>query len=105
MKLKKNDNVIVMAGKDRGREGKIIRVLPRENKVVVEGVNLFKRRVRAKKAGEKGQVVQIAYPLNASKVMIKCSRCGKGVRAGYKLETKGKVKGKIRICRQCNQPL
>jgi len=101
MKLKKNDNVIVTAGKDRGREGKIIRVLPKDHKVVIEGVNLFKRRVRPKKAGEKGQVIQVAYPLAVAKVMIKCGHCGKGVRAGYQLNPRGKM----RICRQCQKPL
>lgn len=103
MKLKKGDNVVVMVGKDRGREGKILRVWPREseNKVVVEGVNLFKRRLRPKKAGEKGQVVSVAYPLAAAKVMIKCLRCARGVRVGYRLEGSKK----LRICRRCGQGL
>ncbi|MBI4136077.1 MAG: 50S ribosomal protein L24 [Candidatus Vogelbacteria bacterium] len=110
MKLKKGDNVIIRAGKDRRREGKILRVFPartsrtsfgsggpRGNKVVVEGINLLKRRIRPKKAGEKGQVVTVAYPLAAAKVMIKCVRCGRGVRVGYRLEGLKK----LRICRKC----
>jgi len=97
MKLKKGDNVIIRAGKDRRREGKILRVFPRGNKVVVEGINLLKRRIRPKKAGEKGQVVVVAYPLAAAKVMIKCVRCGRGVRVGYRLEGLKK----LRICRKC----
>ncbi|HEY4519110.1 MAG TPA: 50S ribosomal protein L24 [Candidatus Paceibacterota bacterium] len=101
MKIKKGDNVIVTAGKDRGREGKIIRVLPKENKVVIEGLNLLKRRLRPKKSGEKGQTAQIAYPLAAAKVMVKCGRCGRGTRIGYQLA----AKKKIRICRRCRQPL
>ncbi|MBI2097909.1 MAG: 50S ribosomal protein L24 [Candidatus Vogelbacteria bacterium] len=114
MKLKKGDTVIVLAGKDRNREGKILRVFPartsrasfgsggpRENKVVVEGLNLFKRRLRPKKAGEKGQVVAVAYPLPAAKVMIKCARCGRGVRVGSRREGLNK----IRICRKCGSNL
>ena len=101
MKIKKGDNVIVTAGKDRNREGKVIRALPKENKVVVEGINLLKRRLRPKKSGEKGQTAQIAYPLAAAKVMIKCGRCGRGTRAGYRLEAEKKT----RICRRCQQPL
>ncbi len=101
MKLKKGDNVIIRAGKDRRREGKILRVFPRGNKVVIEGINLFKRRIRPKKAGEKGQVVTVAYPLAAAKVMIKCVRCGRGARVGYRVEGDKK----IRICRRCLQPL
>ena len=108
MKLKKGDKVIVMAGKDRGREGKILRVLPArrsggsgEDKVVVEAINLLKRRIRPKRAGEKGQVIQVASPLAAAKVMIKCNRCGRAVRVGHRVEA-GK---KIRFCRKCDQVL
>lgn len=104
MKLKKGDNVVVIAGKDKGRAGKILRVLParrqggpRQNKLVVEGVNLLKRRERPRRRGEKGQTVAVASPLPAAKVMIKCDRCGRGVRVGYRLDA-GK---KIRLCRHC----
>lgn len=101
MKLKKGDNVVVMAGKDRGREGKVVRVFPGERKVVIEGLNLLKRRLRPKKAGEKGQVVSVAYPLAAAKVMIKCVRCARGVRVGYRREGLKK----LRICRKCGSNL
>ncbi|MBI2100779.1 MAG: 50S ribosomal protein L24 [Candidatus Vogelbacteria bacterium] len=101
MKLKKGDTVIIRAGKDRGRTGKILRVLPQENKLVVEGINLFKRRVRPKKAGEKGEVVAVAYPLPAAKLMIKCVRCGRGSRVGFRLAGSKK----FRFCRKCGADL
>ena len=101
MKLKTGDNVVVIAGKDRGRSGKILRVWPQLNRVVVEGVNLRKRRERPKKAGEKGQVVSVAFPFDASNVMIHCGRCGRSARTGYQLAGGKKVK----ICRRCHQPV
>ncbi len=68
MHVKKGDNVIVLAGKDKGKKGKIVRSMPKENKVVVEGINLMKKHQRPRKSGEKGQVLSMAMPLNASNV-------------------------------------
>jgi large subunit ribosomal protein L24 len=68
MKIKKGDNVIIIAGKDKGKKGKVIRALPKENKVVVEGLNLMKRHQRPRKSGEKGSVVSAAMPLSVSNV-------------------------------------
>ena len=99
MKIKKGDTVIIMEGKDRTKTGKVLRVLPSLNQVVVEGVNVIKRRERAKKTGEKGQVVSVAYPLAAAKTMLQCERCGRGVRVGYRIADRVK----IRICRRCGQ--
>lgn len=81
MKIKKGDNIIVLAGKDKGKTGKILTVLPKKNKVVVEGVNIQKKHQRAKKSGSKGQIIEIAMPIDASNVSIsvngKISRIGK----------------------------
>jgi large subunit ribosomal protein L24 len=68
MKLKKGDNVIVITGKDKGKKGKIIRALPKDNKVIVEGLNMVSKHKRPKKSGEKGQVIKIAMPIHASNV-------------------------------------
>ena len=68
MRLKKGDNVIVIAGKDKGKKGKIVKVLVKENKVVVEGINMMKKHQRPKKSGEKGSKISIAMPLDASNV-------------------------------------
>ncbi len=96
MKIKKGDNVIVIAGKDKGKEGKIARAFPSENKVLIEGVNVFKRHQRARKAGGKGEIVEFSKPIHASNVMLKDSKTGKRTRVGFKLVS-GK---KLRIARK-----
>ncbi len=68
MKVKKNDNVILIAGKDKGKKGKVVRVMPKENKVVVEGLNMMKKHQKPRKSGEKGSMINIAMPINASNV-------------------------------------
>ncbi|MFA5095438.1 MAG: 50S ribosomal protein L24 [Candidatus Paceibacterota bacterium] len=70
MKLKKGDNIIVIAGKDKGKKGKIVAVLVDKNKVVVEGINMMKKHQRPKKSGEKGVKIDIAMPMHASNVML-----------------------------------
>ena len=99
MKIKTGDNVLVIAGKDHGKKGKVIRTLPREAKVVVEGVNIRKKNVRAKKAGQKGQVVEIPSAFSVSNVKILCVKCGKATRVGYKID--GKTKS--RVCKKCGE--
>ncbi|MEK9167711.1 MAG: 50S ribosomal protein L24 [Patescibacteria group bacterium] len=86
MRIKKGDNVIVTVGKDRGKEGKVTRVFPARNTIVVEGVNMKKKHQRARKQGKKGQIVDIASPINASNVMIKDPKTGKPTRIGIKKE-------------------
>jgi len=84
MKLIKGDNVIVIAGKDKGKKGKITRVLPKENKVIVEGLNMVKKHQRPRKSNEKGSVINISLPMNASNVMVVDPKTGKGSRIGKK---------------------
>lgn len=99
MKLKANDKVVVLSGKDKGKEGKIIQVFPKEGKVVVEGLNIIKKHLRAKSKTEKGQVLELAAPFAVGKAMLLCTKCGKPTRVAYKAD--GEVKK--RACRQCNQ--
>ena len=101
MKIKKGDNVILVAGKDKGKTGKVVRVMPAENKVVVDGLNKVKKHQRARKEGAKGQTVEVSMPINASNVMLVDSKSGKPTRAGYKMVA-GK---KVRISRKSNQEL
>ncbi|MEK7071573.1 MAG: 50S ribosomal protein L24 [Patescibacteria group bacterium] len=68
MHVKKEDNVIVLAGKDKGKKGKIVRVLPRKNKVIIEGINMTKKHQRPRKSGEKGSMINVAMPIHASNV-------------------------------------
>lgn len=102
MKVKKGDNVMIITGKDRGKNGKILNVFPQKNRVVVEGLNLVKKRTKPKKQGEKGQTINIPASLNASNVIIICKNCGKNTRIGYKIL---EDKNKIRICKKCGEEL
>ena len=99
MKIHKGDTVLIISGKDRGKKGKIIEAFPKEGRVIVEGLNMRKKSVRAKKSGEKGQIVQLPGRINSSNVKLICQKCGAAVRTGYKLEG-GK---KYRICKKCGQ--
>ena len=101
MKLKKGDEIIIIAGKDKGKKGKITRVLVSENKVVVEGANMMKKAQRPRKSGEKGQIISIAMPIHASNVMIIDPKTGKGSRLGKK-----KVGDKmVRVTRKSDQEI
>jgi len=97
MKIKKGDNILIIAGKDKGKSGKVIRSLPKDKKLLVEGLNLRKRHVRPKKQGEKGQIVQVPAPLDISNAKIICPKCGKATRVEYKIEGENKD----RICKKC----
>lgn len=97
MKIKKNDNVMITTGKDRGKTGKVLQVLPKEDKVVVQSLNMRKVHARPKKQGEKGQIISKETPVNISNVMIVCPKCAKPARIGFLLE-KG---SKSRVCKKC----
>lgn len=101
MKIIKGDNVVVTAGKDKGKKGKVLRVFPSAERILVEGVLIRKKHIKPKKAGEKGQTVEQPTSLHISNVELLCSSCNKGVRVGYKLEA-GR---KIRICKKCKTTL
>jgi len=101
MKIRKNDQVLIISGKYRGRKGKIIKVFPEKEKIVVAGVNLAKKHVRPKKSGEKGQIVETPSPLSVSNVKLICPRCGKATRAGYKVSGRRKY----RVCKKCGQQI
>jgi large subunit ribosomal protein L24 len=97
MKVKKGDQVLIIAGKDKGRTGKIMKALPKDMKILVEGINLKKKHVRPRKEGEKGQVVDIPAPLDVSNIKLICPKCGKAARVGYEI----KDGNKKRICKKC----
>ena len=93
--------MIIKAGKDKGKKGKIARVLPGANKVVVEGINIVKKSQRPKRSNEKGQMIDVAMPLHASNVMVVDPKTGKGTRLGSKIVGEKKV----RIARKSNQEI
>lgn len=97
MKLRKGDNVIMLNGKDKGKSGKVSMVIPDIDRVVVEGLNLIKKNVRAKKQGQKGQIISKERAVSASSVALVCKSCGKMTRIGFKFN--GDIK--MRICKKC----
>jgi large subunit ribosomal protein L24 len=101
VKLKKGDRVKVIAGKDIGKDGVIMRVLPEKNKVIVEGVNIAKKHQRPTRATMQGGIIDKDMPLHASNVALICGSCG-ATRIGYRFDDAGK---KIRICRKCKGDL
>ncbi|HLB50833.1 MAG TPA: 50S ribosomal protein L24 [Patescibacteria group bacterium] len=98
MKIRKGDNVEVRSGKDRGKKGTVLRVLPRVEKVVVEKINIAKRHRRARKVGEKGQIIAVERPIAVSTVMLLCPQCGKRTRVGYVIKEHN---SKMRVCKKC----
>ncbi len=101
MKIKKNDQVKMLAGKDREKTGKVLRTLPSVDKVVVEGLNLMKKHKKSNKEGEPGQRVEIPRAVAISNVMLICPQCGKETRVGHKI-SQGK---KVRVCKKCGSQL
>ena len=97
MKIKKGDNVKMLSGKDRGKTGKILHVFPKEKRVVVEGLNKIKKHMRAKKQGQKGQIIEKERAVDSSNIQLICTKCGKPTRVGYKIEGNKKE----RMCKKC----
>lgn len=101
MKLKKGDTVTIVRGKDNGKTGKIEKIFSKESKVLVEGINQFKRHLKARMPGKKSEIITITKPLPVSNMMLLCPKCKKLARVGYKILKDEKV----RICRKCQKEL
>lgn len=101
MKIKTNDQVLIVAGKDKGKKGKVLEVLTVAEKLVVENINMAKKHRRPRKQGEKGQIVQVPRPLHISNVKLICPKCGEASRTGHKMTEAGK----FRICKKCGQEI
>ena len=97
MKVKKNDTVLVLTGKDAGKTAKVLVALPKANRVVVDGVNVQKKHKKARSAQEVSSIKEQAGPIEASNVMVVCPACGKATRVAYKVEGDKKA----RICKKC----
>jgi large subunit ribosomal protein L24 len=98
MKLKKGDQIKVTLGKDSGKTGKVEKVNSRSGKVTVEGINQYKRHIKARMQGQNSEIVTITKPLPVSSVAFICPKCKKPSRLGYKMLKQGKV----RVCKKCN---
>lgn len=99
LKVKTGDTVLVQVGKDRGKTGKVLRVFPRENRLIVEGRNIVKKHVRPRKAGEKGQRVEVPAPMPVARVMMVCPSCQKATRIAVQRTAEGR---RERHCKKCH---
>jgi large subunit ribosomal protein L24 len=101
LKIKKGDRVRVLSGKDRGKEGEVMRVLPTQRKVIVDGVNVVKKHQRQTRATMQGGIIDRDMPVPISSVAVVCSACG-ATRIGFRIDDAGQ---KIRVCRKCGGDL
>jgi large subunit ribosomal protein L24 len=100
MHVKRGDLVQVLSGKDKGKQGKVITAIPDEGKVIVEGVAVVKKHQKARVQGQESGIIHMEAPIDASNVLRVCSKCGKGVRTGVKVNEDG---SKVRYCKKCNE--
>jgi len=98
--VRKNDMVQVIAGKEKGKTGKVLKVLPKKNRVVVEKVNFIKRHSRPTGRTRQGGIIQKEAPIHVSNVLVLCPKCNKGVRMGTKVLEDGK---KALVCKKCGE--
>ena len=101
LKIKKNDKVVVLSGKDKGKTGKVLGTVPSERKVVVEGCNMVTCHIKPRRQGEEGGIVKREAAIAACKVQVVCPKCNKGTRIAHKIEGDKK----IRVCKHCGAEL
>ena len=101
MRIKKGDNVQVLSGNDKGKTGEVLEVIPKVNKVIVKGVNVRKKHVKARKQGDESGIVSVECSIPSSKVNVVCPKCGKATKVGYSMEKDQKV----RVCKKCGTKL
>jgi large subunit ribosomal protein L24 len=102
MKVRKDDKVIVLSGKDKGKEGKVLKADPEDRKGVVQGINVASKHQKPRKQGQEGGIIKMETPIYASKVMVVCPKCGKPTRVGHEIAADGT---KTRICKKCGAGL
>ena len=107
MRIKKGDTVIVIAGDDKGKTGKVLKLFPGENRAIVESINFIKRHTRPSQKNRKGGIVEKEGPIDLSNLMVYCGKCSSPTKVGFKIleETPGgeSIKSKVRICRKCGE--
>jgi large subunit ribosomal protein L24 len=101
MKIKKGDTVYIKIGKDQGKTGKVEKTLPKLNKIVVKGLNIYKKHAKPTRGNPQGGIIDINVPINASNVQLVCPRCNKSTRVGYQISENTK----IRTCKKCKESL
>ncbi len=100
LKLKVGDTVTITIGKDKGREGKVEKIFPKQSKVLIPGVNIYKKHVKGRQ-GKKGGIYDIPRPLDFAKIALICPKCKKATRVGFKIVEKNKS----RVCKKCNKEI
>ena len=98
--VKKDDTVLILSGDDKGKQGKVLAVSPKEGKVIVEGINVITKHVKPTRMGQQGGIVKTEAPVYASKVQLVCPKCGKPTRVGHTFDENGK---KFRVCKKCGK--
>ena len=100
--VRSGDTVVVLSGKDKGRQGKVLQVSPKESKVIVEGLNVVTKHVKPRRQGEQGGIVEAEAAMYASKVQLVCPKCGKATRIAHKILDDG---SKVRVCKSCEEEI
>jgi large subunit ribosomal protein L24 len=100
MKIRKNDTVVIIAGKDKGKRGKVRHAWPDEERVIVEGANMIKRHSRARRAARQAGIIELEAPIRVSNLMLVCEKCGNPTRVSFRFLDDGK---KVRICNSCQE--
>lgn len=101
MKIRKGDKIKVMVGKDKGKEGKVEKVYPKQNKILVLGLNIYRKHIKKSEKFPQGGVVELPRPIDVAKVMLICPICNKPTRVGFEI----KKEKKLRICKKCKSPI
>ncbi len=100
MKIKKNDTVLVISGKDKGKKGKVRFAFPKDNRLFIEGVNMIKKHAKAKGQARQAGIIELEGPVNVASVMLMCDKCNKPTRVGYRKLEDGR---RVRVCRTCHE--
>ena len=106
MHVKTGDEVLIITGKDKGKRGKIKQALPKDSRVVVEGLNMIKRHMKQRGPGKPSGIIEMEAPLHVSNVMLICPRCGRAARTGHRFLEETDHKGrprKVRFCKACDE--
>jgi len=101
MKIKKGDKILITRGKDRGKNGNVEKIFPKEGRVLIPGLNLFKKHLKPQGEGKPGGIIEISRPIDVSNVVLICPKCNQPTRVGYQLLGKEK----LRICKKCQSPI
>lgn len=102
MRIKKGDTVKILSGNDKGKTGEVLSVIPKDNKIVVKGINVRKKHIKPRSQGEEGGIIPVECAIDSSVANVVCPKCGKETKVGYEVDDKGNKK---RVCKKCGADL